>query len=574
MSDKTRHLEPYGYNTDYAYEAQKCCCNADNGKDKEQDARLGRVDEELAQVAGVINGCVDDITELSGKVETIDNEILSINERDDNQDAELSELSKKVDTCVSISSMTELEEAVVAELRDDFYTKQQTNEIFATVEMISGLSNDKADATEVEELRNKVEQLHEATDSLTAVKADKETVNAQIDTINQNVVQITDTLNQNLVNVTNNLISQINATTSTADEAKRIADTAYMNDKYTRELVDKSIEDAKDLSDEITSNSEFINNISAKVQEIDVALENKADISYVDEKNDEVSNLSEEVSEISAKIDSYDAYVKSIANEKADLSDFNELSNDVKNLENEVESKANISDLNEVKENVENNNEKIEALEQTKQDAGDYVSVSMLNDYYTKDEAVSKDDLSTEMAKKQPLGNYVSAATLDNYYTKAETTPVSEFNDFKTEIEAEVNNKADKEALATTANKANTASEKALEALSETESLTNKIELVNSELNVLNSDIEGLGNSISNNTTLISKIADINNLSSYVEGGRYVNNGNGVLDVLHKKFHLLINGLDESDSGLLGVLYQMQSEINNLKERITKLENN
>lgn len=98
-------------------------------------------------------------------------------------------------------------------------------------------------------------------------------LNAVVNAINTNIVGVTNNLHQEITDTNTTL----NAVKDTADEAKRIADTAYLNDKYTRELVDKNTadiakidENIEDLTDVISAgdkaNEDAINEVKEDLQ--------------------------------------------------------------------------------------------------------------------------------------------------------------------------------------------------------------------------------------------------------------------------------------------------------------------
>lgn len=122
--------------------------------------------------------------------------------------------------------------------------------------------------------------------TLTIIKTNGDSINIDISQLINEVElnAVVNAINTNIVGVTNNLQQEItdtnttlNAVKDTADEAKRIADTAYLNDKYTRELVDKNTadiakidENIEDLTDVISAgdkaNEDAINEVKEDLQ--------------------------------------------------------------------------------------------------------------------------------------------------------------------------------------------------------------------------------------------------------------------------------------------------------------------
>lgn len=122
--------------------------------------------------------------------------------------------------------------------------------------------------------------------TLTIIKTNGDSINIDISQLINEVElnAVVNAINTNIVGVTNNLQQEItdtnttlNTVKDTADEAKRIADTAYLNDKYTRELVDKNTadiakiyENIEDLTDVISAgdkaNEDAINEVKEDLQ--------------------------------------------------------------------------------------------------------------------------------------------------------------------------------------------------------------------------------------------------------------------------------------------------------------------
>ena len=169
------------------------------------------------------------------------------------------------------------------------------------------------------------------------------------------------------------------------------------------------------------------------------------------------------------------------------------------------------------------------------------------------------------MNGKQDAGNYVSATTLNDYYKKSETIDLVSYNEFTANTNTELDKRAGKDALAQLTNRVTATESVANTATSDLNNFKDEVSATyETKKNVAN-DINDVKDSILQNTTNISKISELANLKKYDPNtGEFDNSGNGILDVLHKEFHNLISGYSEDD--LVGL-------IKKLDERITKLEN-
>ena len=84
----------------------------------------------------------------------------------------------------------------------------------------------------------------------------------------------------------------------------------------------------------------------------------------------------------------------------------------------------------------------------------------------------------------------------------------------------------------------------------------------------MDKSVDSVSSGVSANANLISKISNINNLKLYdPTKGKFIDDGNGLLDVLHRKFHLLIKGIDETNTSIEGYLYNLEKRIKALEDK-------
>lgn len=142
MDNKIRHLEPYGFDTDNVLKPNNCgnisitiTGNAD--KDKAQDDEISKkanasdVNDAFKKVSDALNLNGSAISALTEHVDEIHNSLEDNNNVDDEQSIKIDELSGKVNSCVTVSSMTNAIESVISEKS---YTKDEADGKFATIE--------------------------------------------------------------------------------------------------------------------------------------------------------------------------------------------------------------------------------------------------------------------------------------------------------------------------------------------------------------------------------------------------------------------------------------------------------
>ena len=600
-----RHLEPYGYDENNKLSPYKCCdCDVnihiDNNdeKDNEQDEQIGKkanvsdVQSAFTVVADAINKNASNINELSGKVDSLYadftsamTECSSINER---QDEQISALSAKTDNFIKNYDIDFVKSGITENLKDEFYTKSETDEKFITSAQCSEMVSGKVDNDVVETMKDNIknaftisnaaiatnkddiealklilgvsgdtdvsliEQIAKNRDAIeflsgTSIPNLQDLINTKAD--NESVVNIVNTLNQTIANNTNNLISSIKGNQDAIVDIKHILGTSSSEPSLKTQI------DGNHAAIEAIIKTDIPNAVSDLTDKINI----KADKSELDKKADKDS-----VNSISDTVKSFDVYVKQIVNDKADKTAVDDLSDKITNLEEEDKKKADKTDVTSLSVFVTTNSSKIEDLSLNKQDKGNYVSASTLNDYCTKAQVYSKDETDAKIALKQPKGDYVSASTLNNYYTKDQTVLKDNYEEFKSSILSSTSTFANKDLV-------NSMNSRLGKVESSTSSLLDGLTTIQTELASdyatkydLADEVESVTSAITENNTLIAKISEIKNLSKYnPETGEFDDSGNGVLDVLHREFHALTSGC--SEDSLTGL-------IKNIDDRLKHIE--
>ena len=600
-----RHLEPYGYDENNKLSPYKCCdCDVnihiDNNdeKDNEQDEQIGKkanvsdVQSAFTVVADAINKNTSNINELSGKVDSLYadftsamTECSSINER---QDEQISALSAKTDNFIKNYDIDFVKSGITENLKDEFYTKSETDEKFITSAQCSEMVSGKVDNDVVETMKDNIKNAFTISNAAIATNKDdiealklilgvsgdtdvslikqiaknrdaieflsgtsipnlQDLINTKAD--NESVVNIVNTLNQTIANNTNNLISSIKGNQDAIVDIKHILGTSSSEPSLKTQI------DGNHAAIEAIIKTDIPNAVSDLTDKINI----KADKSELDKKADKDS-----VNSISDTVKSFDVYVKQIVNDKADKTAVDDLSDKITNLEEEDKKKADKTDVTSLSVFVTTNSSKIEDLSLNKQDKGNYVSASTLNDYCTKAQVYSKDETDAKIALKQPKGDYVSASTLNNYYTKDQTVLKDNYEEFKSSILSSTSTFANKDLV-------NSMNSRLGKVESSTSSLLDGLTTIQTELASdyatkydLADEVESVTSAITENNTLIAKISEIKNLSKYnPETGEFDDSGNGVLDVLHREFHALTSGC--SEDSLTGL-------IKNIDDRLKHIE--
>lgn len=577
MGDSVRHLEPYGFDTEETFNSKLCgdititikenCDCKNNKKDKEQDEEIGKkantadVNESLTKVANAINKNADDILALSDKVKANSDAIETNSTVNAEQNDKITELSGKVDTCVNITALTSIESAITETLKEGFYTKDEADNKFATNENLSAVTKT---------IDEKLVALENQDTNLNAIAAHLN------ESVSANTASIAD--------LKENKLDKSEFNTYTGDTENKLtelsgqvtANKAAIALKAEKAFVETQVETLTNL---INKN---ISDIELKADKTFVAEKNAEIRSNIVEINQQMAELGNRVSdkaelttvhELSGQVNTFNTYIRDIVNNKAEKSDLEALSGKVDTLTTSSNNNASQEKLLEVSAKTDTNTTEIEKLKEKKQDKGDYVSATTLNDYYTKAETSGSSEIQTALNGKQNKGDYVTTSALNNYYTKAESLNLDDYNEFTGNTKTAIDGKATKESVEQLNNKVDniqTGTTKALDGLSD---LTNEVHSSYATHDYVDDAVHGITTGITANNELIAKISDINNLKLYdKETGQFVNTGNGVLDVLHRKFHLLLEGIDESDMNLKGYISKLEKTIRDLEYRISRIE--
>lgn len=217
--------------------------------------------------------------------------------------------------------------------------------------------------------------------------------------LSTNMSNLGENLAKNITSVQDNLNSKIETVRKTSDKAKQIADTAYENDKYTRELVDKVGTDIKTLGTTVDGKQDkgnyALNGASYTKEE--------SDAKYLTEHQslDSYAKIADVNAGLSKKANSDDVYTKSEIDAKGFLIEHQDISNLA--TKDEVQNAVNTA--------VEKTNEDINSLKANKADA---------SNVYTKEESDTK-----YLTGHQSLEDYTKKEDVDvlnskiNYLTKA-----------------------------------------------------------------------------------------------------------------------------------------------------------
>ena len=614
-----KHLEPYGYDESNKLSPYKCCdCDInihidnDDEKDNEQDEAIRKkvnasdVQSAFTIVSDAINRNTANINELSGKVGTFRDDFTSavtentvINER---QDAQIDALSAKTASFIAYSDIDSVESAITEDLKEKFYTKHESDERFISSADCLNLISGKADSEAVNTLINTVQQnvanafgisnaaIATNQKDIVSIKqilgtnSSEPNIKTQIDgnhgaieailtehipdlqnainkkADNENVVNIVNTVNQTIANTTNNLIASIQGNQKDIDSIKHILGTNSSEPNIKTQIDGNHAAIEAVIKEDLPKAvSELTDKINLKADKISMeeALNKKADKTQVED--------------LSTKVKSFDTYIKQIANDKADKTDLDGLKVKVDGLVNSDSEKASKADLNAVSAVVSTNKNSIQLLSINKQDKGDYVSATTLNNYYTKAETYSKTENDANLAERQPKGDYVSATILNDYYTKEQTIDKNSYDEFVDSVNSKIKKFADKDLVNTINNRLGTVE-------TSTTSLNDNLTALKTEVandyatkKEVNEDIKTINNDVTYNNTLIAKISEVTNLGKYdATKGEFDDSGNGVLDVLHREFHNLAKGY--SKDSLIGLIKKLENKINTLEDTLKTYE--
>lgn len=598
-------LDNYGVETDDKFKPNLCSDisitintnGSGNGeKDKEQDdaiekkANISDVNDALGKVTDAINKNVDNINSLSGQVSAntisiqeiklVDedqnkkiNDLLTQNQeqedklsklsdaskiqkedinrlfdktednadslqdaltKNNEQDEKLLELSGKVQTSINMSNIAAIESAITESLKSDIYTKCECDDKFATKNDLHTFSNKFVD-----------------TFSAYTVATDN-----RLDGLESKYADINN-LNTTVANHSNQITQLIGNKVEKNEFDLFKSDNEHNLDTLTNKLNSKA-------------DKAFVDTENAKLRaDID---KNKEDIVKATTDFNNKANI-EDVNKLTAKVNDFNDYVHSIANNKVEKSDLQAVSGKVDTLSDTVNLKADKDDLKAVSASVAANATSIDNLSNTKQEKGDYVLASKLNDYYKKNETSGSTEIENALNGKQDKGDYVLASKLNDYYKKNETIDLDVFNDYTGNVNTTLSTKANKDYVDQLNSKITAVETGTTKVTDDLSKLTNDIHSNYATNDYVNHAVDGITTGITNNNELIAKISDVNNLKLYDKAtGQFINNGNGVLDVLHRKFHLLIKGLDESDTNLDSYLSKLSTKVTDVSDNYPNLE--
>lgn len=609
MNEKIAHLNPYKFEDNDKFSPYKCCdikidikpCddNCCSKKNEEQDKAIDQVNGALKLVGDEINknrqGIIANASAISALSEIVSGNsdaIDSVITKNEEQDRRIDLLSASTP---SYSDMNALQSAITDSLKDEFYTKCAADEKFTTFQYVD---------LKLTSINQAISQDEQRLDSVEANKADKTTVNEAFSALTDVVSGNTELIEQlEDEKVDKSIFSAYTDATDSAidDLNNRVSANTNHLDTLSGDTVDKttfsgavssitsSITNVYNIasanSDSISAISGDVSAISAHVHTIDETIgegvfssTTNGNISYkftelssktdneISTRTRETSKLNSDVSKLSGDVISYKSYVENISNDKADKTDLNALSATVINLTGTVSTKANKSDLEASNARITANKNDINDLKLNKQNKGNYVSATTLNDYYTKEQTSAATAIQEALNKKQDVGNYALKSDLNSYYKKSETIDLDSYNTFMANTNTELDKRAGKDALTQLTSRVTATESVANTAASDLTKLRDEISATYETKTDATSGINDISNRILQNNTNISKISQLANLEKYnPETGQFDSqNGNGVLDVLHREFHKLVSGYSEDD--LVGL-------IKKLDERITKLEN-
>ncbi|CCZ11103.1 unknown [Prevotella sp. CAG:1092] len=276
----------------------------------------------------------------------------------------------------------------------------------------------------------------------------------------------------------------------------------------------------------------------------------------------------ESVDDLSSTVSAMTSYIKASITNSATNRDLKTVSDKVDDLSYLVANKATLADFNIVSATSKSNSVAIDDLKHDKQERGDYVSATTMLNYYTKSETSGNTQIQDALDDKQDKGNYVEVTDLDNYYTKSETIDAYEFKGLSAKVTTDLETKANKDAVAQLSRNVDNCQNEIEKALNDLTLLDNDMHTKYTTKSYVDNTVDAVSSGVSANSNLISKISDINNLKLYdPTKGSFIDDGNGLLDVLHRKFHLLIKGIDETNTSIEGYLCNLEKRIKAIEDK-------
>lgn len=526
--------------------------------DKKADAReveklineiLNMIGEDFPAIIEQVSANTENIAELSGNIDTIIAEHMSDYVRQD----EFCGLVQSV-SCLSeyVSGETESLWNAIEEISGDSSCSERIDELSGKVdniiENVESISGDIISISSIVDTKVSVDDLDNAFDSLSAaIETVITAVTGDAASIVAEVIRATNAENdiRNMVTsetssrISNDEILQGKIDVLSGSVELQISNLsgALDSEKSTRENVDN------ELSGKINTVSTTVESLSAKVDS-NYEIE-QGQISEIIEALENIPT-STDIEAISGEVETLQIMV----NGKADKSVVNSIEERVEALETEVPNKANKSDLNSVSGAVDSLSTVI----------GEKASQSDL-------EAISEalgtfeESVETDYAKKEYCDRVY--ATKSDYVTNGDfTSAVSSLENAITAQSDTIIGMIENEALERKANESAISGSVSYSA----SSLNNLIQNNAANISTISSTTSSFGEMIDENRTNIGCISSLNGVEGTDISG-YDDSGNGILDVLHREFHGLLDGTygEKAISGLINYLTDLENRIKALE---------
>lgn len=591
-SNKNRILEPYGYIEQVDYNMMGFCdvdLTPINEKNEEQD-------EEINNLSGLAQDAQNGLTTLEGEFrEFSDNTLnalsemtVSINANAKNirtlvtkhnqlsskvsdMDESLSSLTDRVDTLSeSISTKLSKEEAAKEYARKDKVEQLETEVNGLSDSLNTKLSKEEADEVYAskdsvytkEEVDGKFGRELSSYASIQWVEEQGYVKRTEADTLYAS--KDTEANAQNALNKANDVFTDFNtfkgATNQSIDSLK-----VRVTNLETKEEGDKDL-----LSSKIDEVSEKTNTNTSDIANLKTAMESKADKTTTDAM---ASTLAEVQSALASKVEISDfnnnkalvaADIDFIKGNYATKSDLANTNKNIKSLEGkldeEIANRKSGDDAlrdtinNDIKPSIESLGDKdsklqiaVEKLgsdlakEITNREKGDSDLLGLASDpsdrmtlYGVKTYAASMAQRALNHAKK--------------YTDDAEQNVTTKVNDLNTKLNNTLGSRVTKDELAAAVNDAkNSLKGDLTNEINRATAAENALKNLNTTLEGnVNAAINATNNQVATNSTILSVITSWK--PSYEGDKSYSDEGNGVLDVLHREFHNLKNFIKISDT--------------------------
>lgn len=585
------HLGPYRFDTGEKLAPYRCCdvtvnVERDDEKNKEQDAAIKDIVKTLGDIRSTLDKNTEELLGLSGQVAYNKESIAACVEKDNEQDGKIDNVFSPYDDLASFSG------GLKSDFAEDFYTKEDADGKFATITSLSEFSS--STETSLRALSAVSNTHEESIGNLDNGKADKDDLSE---------------LSGKVLSDENILSGKVDSTAFEDFKSEYSATTSAINDKLTHtiESVEKlnansvtkadfnsfsssSTNDLSELYDSTKNNADKISTLKdvyeshgTRITSLETEVAKKADKTYAESLSATTSELVKELSgkaankedlnTLSGEVKSYRIFVEEIVNEKAQKSDLNALSGTVNAFVGELPKKASQSDLEVLNGSVNDVKSEVTELSEGKQNKGNYVSATTLNDYYTKKETSGATEISEALALKQPKGEYAIASDVEkNYALKTQLIDTDEYKSFSADVISRIDKKADGGSVGQLDAKVSNLNESVASFTSALKTANNDIAALEEKVKILESGLNDTNSSIAKNKSNVSKISELGNLEKYDPStGEFNDSGNGVLDVLHKEFHKLVDGIESKDTpngDLTGLLKSLINRITELEKKV------